>query len=76
VFNSVKVFSFNFGLMPLEPDLLSLELDRPFYELYVRKNQNMLHLVAEEILKLHSALGTFEHLYAKGDNALVKDLVT
>lgn len=71
VYTTVKVFSFNFGLIPLEQDVLSLELDRSFYDLYVRRNQSSLHLVAESILNIQSALGTVDHLYAKGDNALV-----
>lgn len=71
VSSSVKVQSFNFDLIPLEQDILSMELERPFHEHFVRSNQSLVHLVTESVLRLQNALGTFEHHFAKGNSSVV-----
>lgn len=70
----MKVQSFNFDLVPLEQDLLSMELERPFYEHFVNGNQSLVHLIAESILRLQNALGTFEYSFAKGNSSVVAAL--
>lgn len=69
--NYIKIESFNFGLMSLGGDVLSMESSHSYFELFGKSDQTGLQTIAESILKLQYALGDFNHIYGQGDLASV-----
>lgn len=65
--NSIKIESFNFGLIPFSKDIFSLEIHNSYCELFGKLNQTILQIVAESVLKLQYALGDFTQILGKGD---------
>lgn len=55
--------------VPLEPDLLSLELEDSFSDLYLRKDPTPIYLAAKALMLLQKSTGLFPRLLGKGDNA-------
>lgn len=68
----VRVESFNFGLMGLGGDVLSMEWTGSYLELFGKSDQTGLQIIAEAVLKLQYALGDFSHVYGQGDLASVR----
>ncbi|KAI4756779.1 Sec1-like protein [Aureobasidium sp. EXF-3400] len=56
-------------LIPLEPDLLSLELEDAFSDLYLRKDPTSIFLTATALMRLQRSTGLFPRILGKGDNA-------
>ncbi|CAD0106747.1 unnamed protein product [Aureobasidium uvarum] len=54
-------------LIPLEPDLLSLELDDAFSDLYL--DPTSIFLTAKALMRLQGSTGLFPRILGKGDNA-------
>ncbi|KAL1304008.1 hypothetical protein AAFC00_000449 [Neodothiora populina] len=55
--------------IPLEPDLLSLELDESFSDLYLRKDPSCIFHAAKALMLLQKSTGLFPRILGKGDNA-------
>lgn len=55
--------------VPLEPDLLSLELDDAFSQLCLRKDPTSLFASAKALMLLQKQYGLFPRILGKGDNA-------
>ena len=66
-----KIYSFNFDLLPIDNDLLSLEKDNCFREIYIDKNLTSISELANSFAKLESCFGKAKHRYLKGDNAKI-----
>jgi hypothetical protein len=55
--------------VPLEQDLLSLELDTSFSELYLRKDPTSIFASARALMLLQKQYGLFPRMLGKGDDA-------
>ena len=68
-----KIFSFNVDLLPIDNDLLSLEKENCFREIYIDKNLTSISELANAFVKLEACFGKVKHRYIKGDNAKIFD---
>ena len=68
-----KRFSFNIDLLPIDNDLLSLEKENCFREIYIDKNLTSISELANAFVKLESCFGKVKHRYMKGDNSKIFD---
>ena len=68
-----KRFSFNIDLLPIDNDLLSLEKENCFREIYIDKNLTSISELANAFVKLESCFGKVKHRYIKGDNSKIFD---
>ena len=66
-----KIYSFNVDLLPIDNDLLSLEKENCFKEIYIDKNLTSISEMANAFVKLESCFGKVKHRYLKGDNAKI-----
>lgn len=55
--------------IPLEQDLLSLELDESFGDLYYRKDPTPIYTSAKALMLIQKSTGLFPRILGKGDNA-------
>lgn len=55
--------------IPLEQDVLSLELDTAFNDLYLRKDPTCIFAAAQALMLLQKQYGLFPRIMGKGDNA-------
>ncbi|GAB7347422.1 hypothetical protein MBLNU459_g4343t2 [Dothideomycetes sp. NU459] len=69
VLGEVTVADCPLYLIPLEPDLLSLELEDAFSDLYLRKDPTSIFLSARALMLLQKSTGLFPRILGKGDNA-------
>ena len=68
-----KIFSFSVDLLPIDNDLLSLEKENCFREIYIDKNLTAVSELANAFAKLESCFGKVKHRYLKGDYAKIFD---
>ena len=66
-----KLYNFNIDLIPIDNDLLSLENEKCFREIYIDKNLNAISQLANAFVKLETCFGKVKHRYIKGDNAKI-----
>ena len=66
-----KIHSFNIDLLPIDNDLLSLEKENCFREIYIDKNLSGISQLANAFVKLETCFGKVKHRYIKGDNAKI-----
>lgn len=71
VFAEVTLMNFNFDLMPLENDLLSMQLENVPRELYLDSDTSSLVSVAEAIQRIQLMYGHIPHIIGKGPAAKV-----
>jgi hypothetical protein len=57
---------FDLEMVPLDEDLISLELPDCFRECYLDKNRESLYYIAKAIMKLQIMFGIFPHIRGKG----------
>lgn len=69
VLGEVTVAECPLFFIPLEPDLLSLELEDAFGDLYLRKDPSSIFLAAKALMLLQKSTGLFPRILGKGDNA-------
>ncbi|KAI9828676.1 MAG: hypothetical protein M1832_001779 [Thelocarpon impressellum] len=69
VLGDVSMFEFPLYFIPLERDLLSLELDDSFSDLYLRKDPTPIFRSARALMLLQQRHGLFPRITGKGDNA-------
>ncbi|KAF1351252.1 Sec1-like protein [Delphinella strobiligena] len=69
VLGEVTVAEYPLFFIPLEPDLLSLELEDSFSDLYLRKDPTSIFLSAKALMLLQKSTGLFPRILGKGDNA-------
>ena len=66
-----KTFNFRMDLIPIDNDLLSLEKEKYFREIYIDKNLSSISELASAFVKLESFFGKVKHRYLKGDNSTI-----
>jgi len=67
VFGEITKGEYHLDLLPLEDDLLSLEWDSTFKELYLDQDTTSLHYAAKSLMRLQSIYGWFPRILGKGD---------
>ena len=66
-----KTLNFRMDLIPIDNDLLSLEKEKYFREIYIDKNLSSISELANAFVKLESFFGKVKHRYLKGDNSTI-----
>lgn len=69
VMGNLQIRNFNFDLIPINDEVLSLEINDSLEHLYLRKELTILQVVAESIQRMQVVFGKFHQIYAKGDFA-------
>ena len=69
--NRFNIYSFYVNILPLDNDLLSLEKDNCFKEIYIDKNLTSISELASAFVKIESCFGKVKHKYIKGDNSKI-----
>ena len=57
---------YELDLIPVDDDVLSMEMDSCFKELYLDGDMTILHMIAKSIMKLQTVFGTIPTIRAKG----------
>ncbi|CAG8761276.1 23385_t:CDS:10, partial [Gigaspora margarita] len=65
----ITIGEYHLDLIPFEDDLLSLELDNTFKELYLDGDYTSIYYVARALMKLQTSFGLFPRIIGKGDCA-------
>lgn len=65
----VNIAELPLSFFPLEADVLSLELDDSFKDLYLSKDVTPTYLVARALMEIQQNHGLFPRIVGKGDNA-------
>jgi len=66
VYGNLDIRDFNFDLIPLDTDILSLELDSCFKEIYIENDLSTYTYVAESLQRLQLVYGKIKTVFAKG----------
>ncbi|KAM3139305.1 hypothetical protein pb186bvf_008525 [Paramecium bursaria] len=69
VLGHLQLKNFNFDLIPIQPDVLSLEINNAVNQLYIQNDLTILHLVAESIQRMQLIHGKFQNVFCKGNYA-------
>jgi hypothetical protein len=69
VLGDTNIAEFPLYFLPLEKDLLSLELNDSFGDLYLRKDPTPTFLLARALMLIQQKHGLFPRITGKGDNA-------
>ncbi|KAF2754302.1 putative vacuolar sorting protein [Pseudovirgaria hyperparasitica] len=69
VLGETSIFEYPLHFMPLADDVLSLELEDAFGDLYLRKDPKSVFLSAKALMLLQQQHGLFPRITGKGDNA-------
>ncbi|KAK7459085.1 Sec1 family protein [Colletotrichum acutatum] len=69
VLGDVNISELPLYFFPLEKDLLSLELDESFRDLYLSKDVTPSFLLAKALMEIQQNHGLFPRIIGKGDNA-------
>ncbi|KAK2855707.1 hypothetical protein FQN49_004924 [Arthroderma sp. PD_2] len=69
IIGDVNIAEFPLYFLPLENDVLSLELSDSFSDLYLDHNPQPIHLSAKALMQIQLRHGFFPRIVGKGDNA-------
>ncbi|KAF2674726.1 Sec1-like protein [Microthyrium microscopicum] len=69
VLGDVTVYEYQLLFVPLSEDVLSLELDETFEDIYLTKDPTSIFLAAKALMKFQQKCGLFPRILGKGDNA-------
>ncbi|KAL5625358.1 hypothetical protein BROUX41_005418 [Berkeleyomyces rouxiae] len=69
VMGDVTISELPLSFFQLERDVLSLELDDAFHDLYLAKDATPLFLLSRALMEIQRAHGLFPRIIGKGDNA-------
>ncbi|KAI8908166.1 Sec1-like protein [Powellomyces hirtus] len=69
VYGELTIGEFHLDLIPLEDDLLSLELDNSFRELYLDGDTTGIFSLAKAVMKLQTMFGIIPRIVGKGQHA-------
>ncbi|KAM3137304.1 hypothetical protein pb186bvf_010674 [Paramecium bursaria] len=76
VMSSVELRDFTFDLIPLDLDVLSLEMPDSFRDMIVDYDLSIYNYVAESINRLQLVMGNIPNIYCKGEGAkMVYDIL-
>ncbi|KAG8691360.1 hypothetical protein FRC11_004686 [Ceratobasidium sp. 423] len=71
VFGEVTISEFPLEFIPLEDDLISLEWDNTFKEIYLDGDESSIYYAAQALSTMQRAYGKFPRVVGKGDGAKV-----
>lgn len=71
VISSVELKDFSFDLIPIDQDVLSLEMPDAFREITVENDLSVYSYIQESISRIQLVMGNALNIYAKGDAAKV-----
>ncbi|KAF9906448.1 hypothetical protein BX616_000721 [Lobosporangium transversale] len=69
VFGEITKGEYHLDLIPLEDDLLSLEWDSTFRELYLDKDTTSIYYAAKALMRLQGIYGWFPRILGKGEHS-------
>lgn len=69
VLGEATILEFRLNFIPLEPDVLSLELESSFSDLLLKKDPSSIFASAQALMLLQKQYGLFPRILGKGDNA-------
>ncbi|OAL32942.1 hypothetical protein AYO22_00027 [Fonsecaea multimorphosa] len=69
ILGDVNVSELPIYFLPLEDDVLSLELEESFNDLYLRRDPSPLFLASKALMQIQQRHGLFPRILGKGDNA-------
>lgn len=69
VLGDVNIQELSILFLPLENDLLSLELRDGFQDLYLHGDRNPIYLASRALMQIQQRYGLFPRILGKGDNA-------
>lgn len=69
VFGEVTISEFPLEFIPLEDDLISLEWDNTFKEIYLDGDESAIYYAAQALSTIQRAYGQFPRVVGKGDGA-------
>ncbi|KAF8753754.1 Sec1 family [Rhizoctonia solani] len=69
VFGEVTISEFPLEFIPLEDDLISLEWDNTFKEIYLDGDESSIYYAAQALSTMQRAYGKFPRVIGKGDGA-------
>ena len=69
--NKFNFYSFNIDLFPIDNDLISLEKDGSFRQIYLNKDISPINSFTNSFIKLEACFGKIKHRYIKGDKAKI-----
>ncbi|KAG0239155.1 vacuolar protein sorting-associated protein 33A [Mortierella sp. GBAus27b] len=69
VFGEITKGEYHLDLIPLEDDLLSLEWDSTFKELYLDHDTTSIYYAAKALMRLQGIYGWFPRILGKGDHS-------
>ncbi|DAA79647.1 TPA_exp: Uncharacterized protein A8136_0420 [Trichophyton benhamiae CBS 112371] len=69
IIGDISIAEFPLYFLPLENDVLSLELPDAFSDLYLDHNPQPIHLSAKALMQIQLRHGYFPRIVGKGDNA-------
>ncbi|KAJ9611797.1 Vacuolar protein-sorting-associated protein 33 [Knufia peltigerae] len=69
VLGDVNISELPLYFLPLEDDMLSMELDGAFHDLYLRHDPSPLYLASKALMAIQQRHGLFPRILGKGDNA-------
>ncbi|KAF9436512.1 hypothetical protein BGZ76_003730 [Entomortierella beljakovae] len=69
VFGDITKGEYHLDLIPLEDDLLSLEWDSTFKELYLDQDTTSIYYAAKALMRLQGIYGWFPRILGKGDHS-------
>lgn len=69
----IEIYSFNVDLLPIDNDLLSLEIDSSFRDIYINKDLSCISTLVNAFVKLEACFGKVKYKYLKGDYAEIFD---
>ena len=78
-YNFNHIYNLNMDIFPLDYDLLSLENESTFYDLFISQNLNILSVLVRAIIKYENIYGKIKYRYYLGDlgkklyNLLIKE---
>jgi hypothetical protein len=72
VMGDITIGEFHLDLIPLETDVLSLEMDNSFKEIVLDRDMSSLHNMANAIMKLQAIHGIIPKICGKGAAAQVR----
>ncbi|EXJ74198.1 lysine-specific histone demethylase 1 [Cladophialophora psammophila CBS 110553] len=69
ILGDVNVSELPIYFLPLEDDMLSMEMDEAFNDLYLRHDPSPLYLASKALMQIQQRHGLFPRILGKGDNA-------
>ena len=66
-----NIYSFNIDLFPIDNDLISLEQEGSFRQIYLNKDISPINYFSNIFLKIEACFGKIKHRYIKGEKAKI-----